>query len=544
VGLSATAAWLISRAAERPPVLELMVAVVAVRAFGIGRGALRYVERLFAHDAALVILARLRSSAYRHLERISPAGLADYHSADLLTRLVGDIDSLADVWLRLLLPYGIATLVAAGTVLLVGTLLPAAGLVLALTLLFTAVGAPLAAGAVARHAESGIAPARGELASATLELLRGAPELVVAGADERRLNDLAVIDASLRRAEGRAAIGSGMGAMLGGLAAGLSVWLALLLGMIAVRAGSLAGVTLAVVVLTPIAAHELVAGLAEAAQQLPRLRASAARVAEVLRRRAPVSEPVQPAAVPAGPIGLRIKNLNARYRPAGPDVLADVSLELAAGDWALVTGPSGSGKTTLAAVLMRFIEPSAGSVEFTAAQGAVPLSALTGDDARSLIALCSQDVHVFDSTLADNVRLARPAATDEELAEALRRAGLGSWIASLPDGLATLVGEHGARLSGGQRQRLALARAFLADRPVLILDEPTEHLDQPTAMALTDDLLAAAQGRTTLFITHRPELMAAVGPVARLELGRPPAAETAADDDRLTAHPAGAKVSA
>jgi ATP-binding cassette subfamily C protein CydCD len=165
----------------------------------------------------------------------------------------------------------------------------------------------------------------------------------------------------------------------------------------------------------------------------------------------------------------------------------------------------------------------------------LPLEALTSDDARSLIALCPQDVHVFDSTLADNVRLARPAASDDELAGALARAGLGDWLASLPEGLATLVGEHGSRLSGGQRQRLALARALIADRPLLIFDEPTEHLDGPTAAALTGDLLAAARGRTALFITHRPELAAALGPARRLELAAPPvsAGQSRPDDSGL-----------
>jgi thiol reductant ABC exporter CydC subunit len=523
VGLSATSAWLISRAADRPPVLELMVAIVAVRAFGIGRGALRYGERLLAHDGALRILARLRRTAYEQLERLAPAGLADYRSGDLLTRLVGDIDSLADVWLRLVLPYAIATIVAAGSVLLMGALLPAAGAALGLTLLFVALAVPVLAGLAARRAERRIAPARGELAAATLELLNGAPELLVAGAHEQRLAQLGLIDDSLRRAEGRSASGSGLGALFGGLAAGLAVWLALVIGVPAVADGRLAGVFLAVVVLTPIAAHELVAGLAEAAQHLPGLRASGERVAEILRRSPSVVEPARPAPVPAGPVGLRLRGLSARYTPDGPDVLDGVDLELAAGEWALVTGPSGSGKTTLAAVLLRFIEPSAGSVELTGAEGVTPLDALAGDDARSLMALCSQDVHLFDSTLADNVRLARPVASDAELLSAMRQAGLGDWIASLPDGLGTTVGEHGVRLSGGQRQRVALARALLADRPLLIFDEPTEHLDQPTAAALTRDLLAAARGRTALFMTHRPELMAAVQPARSLRLGHRPA---------------------
>lgn len=519
VGLTATSAWLISRAAERPPVLYLMVAIVAVRAFGIARGALRYAERLASHDAAFRILAALRAAAYRRLERLAPAGLTEDRSGDLLARLVADIDGLADVWLRVLLPYAITGIVGGGAVLLVASLVPAAGAVLALSVLATAVAAPLAAGLVARRAERRIAPARGALAAAALELLRGAPELVMAGAVEHRLAEVARLERGLRAAEARSAAGAGVGAVVTGLAGGAAVWLSLVTGIVAVRSGSLDGVALAVVVLTPIAVHELAAGLAPATQQLPRLRAAAARVVGVLGRRAPVAEPAVPAALPAGPYGLRIRGLRARYRPEGPEVLRGVDLDLGPGERALVTGPSGAGKSTLAAVLLRFLDPSGGTIELVASDGSVDLTRLAGDDVRRIIGLCAQDVHVFDTTIAGNLRLARPAASEEELRAALGAAGLLAWVASLPEGLDTPVGEHGARLSGGQRQRLALARALLADWPIVIFDEPTEHLDGPTAARLTADLLAATAGRTAIFITHRPELMAAMAPAVTLDLG-------------------------
>jgi thiol reductant ABC exporter CydC subunit len=517
--LTATSAWLISRASEQPPVLYLMVAIVAVRAFGIGRAALRYAERLASHDAAFRVLAGLRSDAYRRLERLAPAGLAEYRSGDLVARLVADIDSLADVWLRVLLPYAVVGIVGAGAVLLVAFLVPLAGAALAVTLLVTAAGAPLAASAVARRAERRIVPARGELAAAALELLHGAPEIVMNGALERRMADVGTLDRRLRNAEAGSANGAGIGALVAGLAGGAAVWLGLVTGVVAVRDGLLGGVALAVVVLTPIAVHELAAGLAPAAQQLSRLRVASARVAEVLDRPDPVREPARPAACPAAPYGLRIRGLRARYRTDGPDILDGVDLELPAGGRALITGPSGSGKSTLAAVLLRFLDPSGGTVELRGADGAADLTALSGDDVRRIVGLCAQDVHVFDTTIAENIRLARPGATETELRAALRAARLDDWVDSLPDGLDTPVGEHGARLSGGQRQRLGLARAMLADWPVIIFDEPTEHLDEPTAAALTSDLLAAAAGRTAIFISHRPELMAAVAPTATLRLG-------------------------
>ncbi|MGZ8439055.1 MAG: amino acid ABC transporter ATP-binding/permease protein, partial [Candidatus Limnocylindrales bacterium] len=347
--------------------------------------------------------------------------------------------------------------------------------------------------------------------------------------EDRQLSRLATLSTHLERAEARSASGAGLGVLVASLSSGTAVWLALVAGVAAVRAGAVGGVALAVVVLLPMATHELVGGLAPVAQQLTRLRTAADRLGAVLARPDPVADPVDPAdraALPAGPYGLRIRDLHVRYatpETAAPDVLCGVNLALGAGERALVTGPSGSGKSTLAAVLLRFLDPSAGSVELVMPSGTVDIRRLSGDDLRGVVGLCAQDAHLFDSTIAENVRLARPGASDDEIRDALGRARLLDWIDTLPDGLDTFVGEAGARLSGGQRQRIELARSILADRPILIFDEPTEHLDEATAAALTGDLLAAATGRTAIFITHRPELMAAVAPHASLDLGRAPA---------------------
>ncbi len=519
VGLTATSAWLIARAAQRPPVLALMVAITAVQTFGIGRAAFRYAERLAAHDAAFRILGELRVHVYRHLERLAPAGLAAFRSGDLLARLVSDVDGLADLWLRLLLPYASALIVAAGATILVGWLAPLAGLALGITLAFVALVAPVLAGRYSRRAERAVAPARGELATATVDVLAGAPELLVAAAAGRAIDRIGRIDARLAAAERRAATGGATGTFLSGIGTGAAVWCALVAGVLAVRDGSLGGVGLAVVALTPIAAHEVVAGLVSAAQHLPGLAASAERVVDVLDRPEPVHEPDAPLPLPSGPYGLRVRGLAARYDPAGPDVLRALDLDVAPGTRLLVTGPSGSGKSTLAAVLLRFLDPSGGTVQLVAPGGPVDLTRLAAEDVRRVIGLCAQDAHVFDTSVRENVRLARPDADDEALRDALRRAQLGAWADSLPEGLDTRVGEHGARLSAGQRQRLALARTLLADPPVVIFDEPTEHLDEATAAALTADLLAATSGRTVIMITHRPELMEAADWSGMVDLG-------------------------
>jgi len=519
IGLTATAAWLVSRAAERPPILYLMVAVTGVRAFGVSRGALRYAERLASHDAAFRVLSRLRGGAYARLERLAPAGLAEFRSGDLLTRLVDDIDGLADLWLRVLLPYFVAAIAAIGAVAMVAFLVPAAGLVLAATLLFVAFAVPVFTIGVARRGEGRIAGARGELAAATIELLEGAPELLVAGATQARLADLAAVDRRLAEAEARTAAGSGLGALLSGLATGVAVWFGLVAGIAAVRSGAADGVMLAVVALTPIAVHEAVSGLIPASQHLPGLATMAQRLLDVTSRPDPVAEPAEPEALPAGPYGLRFRGLRACYSATAPDALTMPDMEIQPGHRLLVTGPSGSGKSTLAAVLVRFLEPSAGTVELVGRDRSADIRRLSGDDVRRVICLCAQDPHIFDTSVAENVRLARPGSTDAEVVTALTAAQLAGWIDSLPDGLSTMVGEHGAGLSGGQRQRLSLARALLAGAPVIVFDEPTEHLDDATAGALAADLLRATAGRTVVMITHRPELIGSVEWTARVDLG-------------------------
>ncbi len=510
VGLAMTSAWLISRAAEQPVMLTLLAAVTAVRAFGISRGVFRYLERLAAHDAAFRVLAELRGTTYARLARLAPAGLAELRSGDLLSRLVGDIDGLADLWLRVLLPYASAAVVALITVAMVGSLVPAAGAARAIGLLATAGVAPLVSGVVSRRAEARLAPARGDLADAALDLLRGAPELVVTGAAPRAMAEVRRVDGRLAAAERRPAFGAGISGLVAALAAGFSVWAALVLGIIAVRSGHLGGVMLAVVVLTPIAVHEVVAPLAPSARLLAGLASSAGRVLDLLRRPDPVPEP-EPGvalAVPDGPLGLRARGLGVRYPGAAADALAGLDLEVPAGGRVLVTGPSGSGKSTLAGACLRFLEPEAGAgtLELVGAGGAVDVRAIPGDRVREAVGLCEQDPHIFDATVADNLRIARPGAPDMELEAALERARLLDWVRSLPAGLETPVGEHGARLSGGQRQRLALARALLADVRILILDEPTEHLDEAAARAFVADLGAATDGRTLLVLTHRPDL--------------------------------------
>ncbi|MER6638318.1 thiol reductant ABC exporter subunit CydD [Streptomyces microflavus] len=533
VGLMAVSGWLISRASEQPPVLYLMMAVTATRAFGIGRAVFRYAERLVSHDAVLKLLAELRVAVYRGLERVAPAGLRTVRRGDLLSRLVADVDALQDYWLRWLLPAGTALTVSVAAAGFTGWLLPEAGGVLAVGLLVAGVGVPLVSGALARRTERQLAPARAALATRVTDLLGGTAELTVAGALPARQAHMRAADGLLTRIASRAATATALGSGLSALVCGLTVVAAALVAVPAVNDGRLAGVALAVVVLTPLAAFEAVAGLPLAVQYRQRVLRSAERVYEVLDAPVPVREPAAPADAPSSPFPLEVRGLSARYPGAHHDALRSLDLTLVPGRRIAVVGPSGSGKTTLAQVLLRFLDASSGTYSI----GGVAADALDGDTVRRSVGLCAQDAHVFDSSIRENLRLARTGASDAELYDALSRARLLEWVRSLPEGLDTPVGEHGARLSGGQRQRLALARALLADFPVLVLDEPAEHLDLATADALTADLLAATEGRTTVLITHRLTGVEAVDEVLVLDAGRVaqrgPYAELAAEDGPL-----------
>lgn len=533
VGLMAVSGWLISRASEEPPVMYLMMAVTATRAFGIGRAVFRYAERLVSHDAVLKLLADLRVSVYRGLERIAPGGLRTTRRGDLLSRLVADVDALQDYWLRWLLPVGTAVVVGAAAAGFTGWLLPEAGVILAVGLLVAGVGVPLVSGACARRTERQLAPARAALATRVTDLLGATAELTVAGALPARQTRLRAADTLLTRIASRAAAATALGGGLSALVCGLTVVAAATVAVPAVQDGRLSGVALAVVVLTPLAAFEAVTGLPLAVQYRQRVARSAERVFEVLDAPVPVREPEAPAEEPASPFPLEVRGLSARYPGARHDALASLDLTLTRGRRIAVVGPSGSGKTTLAQVLLRFLDASSGTYRL----GGVEASALDSDTVRRSVGLCAQDAHVFDSSIRENLRLARPGATDAELRDALSRARLLDWVLALPEELDTPVGEHGARLSGGQRQRLALARALLADFPVLVLDEPAEHLDLPTADALTADLLDATRGCATVLITHRLTGLDTVDEVLVLDAGRVvqrgPYAELAAEDGPL-----------
>ena len=517
VALLGVSGFLLARASQHPSILAITGAVVAVRAFSVGRGVFRYAERLCSHDVAFRVLADLRVRVYRRLERLAPAGLHAFRSGDLLARLVSDVDATQELFLRGIGPPLAAVVVAAGAVAAVWLLIAApAGIMLAAGMAAGGLLVPWLAYARARRAARRTASARGGFSASLTDVLAGAADLHAFGACDEALDGLAVADRDLTTLARGSGSGEGLGAGLGAAVAGVTVWMVLLLGLAAVAAGPLSRVPLAAAVLTALATFEAVAPLPAAAISLGQARAAAGRVAAVLDAPDPVTDPGDPLPLPTGPLRVVLRDVRVRYDPAGPLALDGIDLDLRAGRRVALIGPSGAGKSTVAGLLLRFCELAGG----TATLGGAGLARYRADDVRTMVGGCAQDPHLFDATIRENIQLARPGASERELADVATAARLLPWIETLPQGWDTPVGAHGTAVSGGERQRIALARALLADPALLILDEPTAHLDPATAGALTADLLAVTRGRATLLITHELDGLQEVDEIVVLDEGR------------------------
>lgn len=524
VSLAATSGWLIARAAQHPPVLTLMVAAVLVRAFGIGRGVLRYGERLAAHDGALRVVSALRQRIFQALIPLAPIGLSDAHSGDLLSQMASEVEAVQDLYVRALLPAAGAFLVGLAAVGFTAVLLPAAALTLALALVLGGVGVPLAVLWAEGRASRNAVQARGALAVAVVDLLEGSDDLLVFNATDAALERVESADRALSRVERRAAFGLSAGTALLTVAAGFALWSAVRIGIPAVRSGALAGVMFAVVVLIAWAGPEVVVDLPRVGQVVRRARTAAQKLLVLTGSPALVVDPLIAQEVPRNPTRVRLRGVTASYpsRDAGATgnsvrpVLRGVDLELVAGSRVVIVGDSGAGKSTLMAVLLRFLEFDSGSFTIDG----VSVRDLTGDDVRRVVGCCQQQPHLFDSTIRANLLIGNPDATDAVLAEMLRRVGLGDWLDGLPRGLDTLVGPRGTQVSGGQLRRIALAQVLLGEFPVVLFDEPTEGLDKAAAQALISDVLVATGDRAVLIATHRIDWFEKADEIFALDAGR------------------------
>ncbi|WP_260282918.1 thiol reductant ABC exporter subunit CydC [Propionibacterium freudenreichii] len=497
VGLMALSGWLLSRAAEHPPVLYLLAASVGVRFFGIGRGVFRYAERLVGHDLALRMEGSLRETVYAKLARTTLLGR---HQGDLLVRVTADVDAVMDVVVRIVVPFVSSVLVIGLTSVLIAFFSPGAAVILLLTSLIAGIGLPWLGQRLSRRADEAAVPLRGALADEVRQLARCAPDLVAFGADGAQLDRMRATDIRLRDAEARDAWTRGIASAGQMLSSGLALVGGLLVGGPSVTGGQLLGRDLAILVLTPLALHESLSDLTTAAQTMTRARAALRRVIALLReppvgkgdRSVPQATGSARTGIPSGELMLR--NLAAGW-PGHGAVIKGVNLHVGPGERVAITGASGVGKTTLAATVMGLIDPIAGTVQAPAAIGYL-----------------AQDAHIFATSVAENVRIGDKDATDAQVAQALSKAGLATMDP------ARVVGEEGATLSGGEARRIAMARILVGGRndQLVILDEPTEHLDSETAEALMDDVWSAVDKAAVVVITHDPELMEAAP--SRLDL--------------------------
>jgi len=497
IGLLAGSGYVIGRAALHPGLGALVGVLAAVEVLAFLRGPLRYAERLIGHDAALRTLAHWRVWLYDCLTPRVPAALVGWRSGDLLSRAIDDVDTLQDLYLRTMLPLGVAAGAAMLGLVVVGLSLPFAALALGIPLLVAFTVPPaLVWHAAADEEDTALS---GEISAHVVDIIHGAPELLAFGADAGaldQLDEMSRASESLARRRYRAAA---LASFTTQLCLGAAVTAVLAVAVSAVHSHQLNPVMVAVLPLAALGTFEPVPGITLAASRALAVRAAARRLLALEAVPIPVSDPVVVRSLPEGVPDLSFVRASLRYAPELPLALDEVSLRVAPGDRVAVTGSSGAGKSSLVNALLRFWPLEGGTLRL----GDIPSDELTQSDVRSACALVDQRAQMFAGTLRSNVTLGRPDASDAEIATVLDAAQLSAWVAALPAGLETPVGEDGVSISGGERRRLAVARALLAGGPILLLDEPTAGLDTGQADQLTDDVLSAAAGRSVLLITHR-----------------------------------------
>ena len=474
-----------------------IIPAAAIRAFALLRTVGRYVERLVTHEAGFRVLEILRVLFFRRLEPLAPAGIERFTSGDVAGRLRSDVDALESLYLRIILP-----LVTGGCAIVLAAFFVAywcrsAALALFICLLGSGLLLPLLARRLATGPGQRATELSGELRVAVTEGLQGAEELLLLGAVEMQASRVETLSQQLVARQQQLARINALTMAGGILCAGLGLTAILMLAGPIVARNDLDGPLLVMLLLFAAASFEAAAGMPTALQLVPGCRESIRRIRELADAPHPVPEPEMPAAVPDA-FGIVIRDLSFAYNPARP-VLKNFSLQINQGERVAIAGPSGCGKSSIAEILTRF-RPYQGNITI----GGVELNSLASDDLLRLIAAVPQRPHLFNSSIRENILLANPQATDEDLHRALEDAALTQWVASLPEGLETRVGEGGSAVSGGEARRIALARALVKDAPIVILDEPTEGLDLVSERLVVARLAARLQGKTVLIITHRP----------------------------------------
>lgn len=496
IALTATSGWLIVRAAEHPVLLTLFVAIVGVRTFGMARPFFRYLERVVSHDAALEDLAERRTSVYAALVPLTPARLGRRSRATVLTAVVDDLTDAVESQVRVTVPVLSSIVAGALAVVLTALIAPISGLILA-GLLLAIAAACLLAWKLESAALAEVLDARAEVLRVSDLVARQASELQAIGAETTALRWLDqahdTLAAAVRRQSRGRALVSAVTLVATGVATGASAMLA--------QPEVIGGPLAALLVVVPVAVGDAMAPLVDAMRALARARGSEARLAALLAQGPAVQDSADPANTLAeGGPELSLEAVSATWTGERSD-LPPTTATIPMGHRLAVVGANGSGKSTLLAVLARHLDPASGRY----AVSGTDVRTLALDEVRDRIALVDDEPHIFASGLRENLILAAPDTSDEELIGALRRAGLGEWFNNLENGLDTRIGHGGRGLSGGERARVGVARAIASHRSVLMLDEPVAHLDHATAVSVIHDLLEASQGRSVVMVSHRPE---------------------------------------
>ncbi|ATG54624.1 thiol reductant ABC exporter subunit CydC [Brachybacterium ginsengisoli] len=513
--LAAVSAYLVTRAWTMPPVLDLTVAVVMVRALGVSRGAFRWLERMLTHDVALRGVVTLRTNLFTALADRPDDGLSRLRRGDLLGRLGDDAQELGDLVIKAVVPGLVSVVMAVAVLVTFAPLsLPATAAMLA-GLVLASVLAPLAAHRAARITEQAVLSTRSEVGARSLEILDDATSLRLEGRLEQSLDLLGDRQASHDDAIDRAAVPAAVAAAAVPLAILLAATGSLLAaGALWIQGAASAG-QIGILLLLPLSSFEAATALPAAASQLARSRAAAERLADLVGPRLPRTAGIGRG---PGPGVLSAVGLTAGWTSDAPRV-GGLDLDLPPGSRLAVVGPSGSGKSTLLATLAGLLDPLAGRVELDGQD----LADLDPAAVRAAVTMFAEDSHVFATTVRENLKVVRGGLGDAEIEAALDAVGLSDWVAALPLGLDTLLGPDGTTVSGGERRRLLLARAVVRGGPVLLLDEPTEHLDTARGDALLEALLTPAgsalvpASSTVVVVTHRVEAIPAGTPILRLE---------------------------
>ena len=501
VALMGTSAWLISTAALHPSVADLGVSVVGVRFFGIMRGLLRYAERLVSHDVTFRLLSRLRVWFYEKLEPLAPARLMDFRAGDLLSRIIGDVETLENFYVRVVSPPLTALLVGLFTAIFLGSFHPLLAPVYLTFFLALGLILPILAQVTSRRPGVDTITLRADLHIRLVDGIQGMADLLAYGRAGERLNQISANGRDYGDAQRRMARVTGFHSGLTTLLIHLGTWTILVLAIPLVNQGTLAGPMLASLSLLTLASFEAVMPLPLAAQMWNSAREAARRLFEVVDTKPVISNQlsVNSERSRITNYDLRITDLTFSYPNQFPPALQHVTFDLRPLTSIAIVGPSGAGKSTLANLLLRFWDYSSGDITL----GGDSLHGLDQDGVRARIGLVSQNAYFFNTSVYENLRFARRRVTKEEIESAAKSAQIHDFIMGLPKDYDTLIGEQGLRLSGGERQRLAIARAIIKDAPILILDEPTANLDPLTEKQILETLFALMKKKTSLLITHR-----------------------------------------